>query len=111
MARFTGKWAQEIAAGNWLGNIIFHQAPLYPYFLALLMLLFGKHLFLVYLVQAVFSASSTLLVYSIAKKIQGSAAVGVIAGLLFAFYDFQFTSARRSFRRASHSCPCCWRPA
>src|ERR1051325_4444257 len=28
-ARTYDRWAQEIAAGNWLGNKIFYQAPLY----------------------------------------------------------------------------------
>ena len=27
-------WAQEIAAGNWIGDDVFYQAPLYPYFFA-----------------------------------------------------------------------------
>ena len=27
-------WAQRIAAGDWLGDGVFYQAPLYPYFLA-----------------------------------------------------------------------------
>ena len=27
-------WAQRIAAGDWLGQDVFYQAPLYPYFLA-----------------------------------------------------------------------------
>ena len=83
------KWAQEIAAGNWLGSIIFHQSPLYPYFLALLIVLFGKHLLLVYIVQAVFSATSAFLTYSIVKKIHQNKSIAFIAGLLFAFYGFQ----------------------
>ena len=27
-------WAQQLAAGDWVGSDVFYQAPLYPYFLA-----------------------------------------------------------------------------
>src|SRR5262245_33105910 len=31
--RAYDEWAQRIAAGDWLGQGVFYQAPLYPYFL------------------------------------------------------------------------------
>jgi 4-amino-4-deoxy-L-arabinose transferase-like glycosyltransferase len=83
------KWGQRIAAGDWMGKAIFHQSPLYPYFLSLIVLLFGKTLLPVYLVQAVLSASSTILIYSITKKISDSMLVGFSAGVLFALYGMQ----------------------
>ena len=30
-------WAQSILAGDWLGKEIYHQAPLYPYLLAVVL--------------------------------------------------------------------------
>ncbi|MBK8913372.1 MAG: tetratricopeptide repeat protein [Phycisphaerales bacterium] len=35
------EWAKRIAGGDWLGSEVFYQAPLYPYFLAVLKLLVG----------------------------------------------------------------------
>src|SRR5262245_31399286 len=32
-ARGYDAWAQQIAAGDWIGRDVFYQAPLYPYFL------------------------------------------------------------------------------
>src|ERR1051325_11177077 len=46
-ARTYDRWAQQIAEGNWLGDRIFYQAPLYPYFLAANYKLFGHSLFAV----------------------------------------------------------------
>lgn len=83
------KWAQNIAAGNLLGNAIFHQTPLYPYFLSILVLFFGKNLVAVYIVQAILGAFSVVLVYSIAKATSPRNGVGVSAALLFAFYGMQ----------------------
>ena len=37
-ARSYWEWSDRIAAGDWLGDTVFYQAPLYPYFLALLKL-------------------------------------------------------------------------
>ena len=35
-------WAQRLAAGDWLGDEVFYQAPLYPYFLGVLYQTFGR---------------------------------------------------------------------
>ena len=34
-ARAYDLWAQQIAAGDWIGREVFYQAPLYAYFLGL----------------------------------------------------------------------------
>src|SRR5512147_587828 len=39
--RTYDEWAQRIAGGDWLGTGVFYQAPLYPYFLGILELIFG----------------------------------------------------------------------
>jgi hypothetical protein len=35
-ARAYHEWALRIARGDWIGDRVFYQAPLYPYFLAVL---------------------------------------------------------------------------
>jgi len=40
-ARAYLEWARAIAAGDWLGHEVFYQAPLYPYFLAVVLKLTG----------------------------------------------------------------------
>ena len=36
-ARAYLEWARRIAGGDWFGREVFYQAPLYPYFLALVL--------------------------------------------------------------------------
>ena len=45
-------WSQRVVAGDWLGGEVFYQAPLYPYFLALVQLLLGGDLWGIRLTQA-----------------------------------------------------------
>src|SRR5574341_1483209 len=45
--RTYDEWAQRIAAGDWLGQGVFYQAPLYPYFLGVVQRLFGANLWLI----------------------------------------------------------------
>ena len=57
------EWAREIAGGDGLGDRIFYQAPLYPYFLAAIYALAGHDLLVVRIVQALLgSAACALLV-------------------------------------------------
>jgi len=51
-------WARAIAAGDWLGEGVFYQAPLYPYFLALIKVAFGDDPYTTRLVQAALGALS-----------------------------------------------------
>jgi len=88
-ANLYWKWAQRIVAGDWVGTTIFHQAPLYPYFLSILLLVFGKHLVSVYIVQAILGTLSVVLVYSITKDLARSKCAGIGSALLFAFYGLQ----------------------
>lgn len=76
-------WAREIAAGDWIGHEVFYQAPLYPYFLAVLYGLGDHSLLLVRLVQAIMgSAACALLSYAGTKWVSRPA--GLCAGLLLA---------------------------
>src|SRR4051812_15199714 len=43
-ARGYDEWARRIAGGEWIGRDVFYQAPLYPYFLAVIYKVFGHDL-------------------------------------------------------------------
>ena len=78
------KTAQLIVSGDWLaGRQPFWQPPLYPYFLALLVAVFGPRLGLVYVVQAAIGALSCLLTACIGRRVFGARA-GLAAGLIMA---------------------------
>ncbi len=78
-------WAHTIASGDWIGDRVFYQAPLYPYFLAATYTLFGSSIEIVRHVQAVLGVISCLLLADAARRLISPAA-GVAAGLLLAFY-------------------------
>ena len=88
-AHLYWKWGQQIASGDLIGKTIFHQAPFYPYFLSLIILTFGKSLIAIYVIQATISAISSVLIYSITKKLSGNIVGACIAAFLFIFYDMQ----------------------
>lgn len=79
------KWAAAILGGDWFGREVFHQAPLYPYLIAALWLIFGQHYLVIYLAQALMMALTVLLVFLIGRKCFNNY-VGLAAGLLCAFY-------------------------
>ncbi len=80
------EWAKNIIQNSWLGDKVFYQAPLYPYFIALIYKIFGIKLFAVRIVQVLMSSATCLLYYYISKKCWGVRA-GVIASLLATFYN------------------------
>jgi tetratricopeptide (TPR) repeat protein len=80
------KWAGRIAQGDWLGQGVFYQAPLYPYFLGLLYCLFGKDLLAVRLVQIILGAGSCVLLAHAARSFFNKVATGLLAGFLLALY-------------------------
>ncbi len=88
------RWAKEIAAGNWVGSGVFFQAPLYPYFLAVLYKIFGPILNIVYLVQIAGSVAGLYALYRAGKVLCGekaglwAAALGTFYGGFF-FFDVQ----------------------
>src|SRR5690349_22963550 len=84
-ARSYHTWAQQIAAGDWIGSGIFYQAPLYPYFLGLVYTLSGDTPTMVRLWQAVIgSCACVLLGYAGCRLFSRTA--GIAAGLMLAFY-------------------------
>lgn len=79
------QWAQQLAAGDWIGKDVFYQAPLYPYFLGVLYALFDRDLLIVRVVQAVIgSASCALLAVAGARLFSPKA--GLVAGLGLALW-------------------------
>lgn len=88
------RWAQEIAAGAWLGSEVFFQAPLYPYFLASLYKIFGHQLGVIYIIQILLAVAGCYALYRAGRKIAGemaglsSAALTALYGV-FLFYDVQ----------------------
>jgi tetratricopeptide (TPR) repeat protein len=78
-------WAQQIAGGDWIGTQVFYQAPLYPYWLAVIFALAGHSLGLVRVIQAVLGAASCVLLGLAGRRFFSDRA-GVIAALLLAVY-------------------------
>ncbi len=80
-----GDWSDKIVAGDWLGDRIFYQAPLYPYFLAVVKLAVGRDLWAIRLVQIAIGALSCGVLF-LAGRAWFSRKVGIAAGVLLACY-------------------------
>ena len=78
------QWAQRIAGGDWIGQGVFYQAPLYPYFLAVLQLLLGHDLWSIRVGQLMLSAAACSLIYFAGKRFF-SRNTGIVAGLILCF--------------------------
>jgi tetratricopeptide (TPR) repeat protein len=78
--------ARAIAGGDLLGGAgAFWQPPLYPYFLAVLLRLFGERMVWIVAVQAVLGALSCVLVLALGRRLFGERAA-VASGLVMALY-------------------------
>jgi len=84
-AQVYDAWAQQIAAGDWLGNGVFFQAPLYPYFLGVIYTMFGHNLLAVRICQAIIGALSCVLLADTGRRLFSKPA-GITAGLILALY-------------------------
>jgi tetratricopeptide (TPR) repeat protein len=78
------QWARRIADGDWLGTGVFYQAPLYPYFLALVYRFLDDSTTTVRLVQAFLGAESCALLAAAGMSLFGRR--GALAGLGLAVY-------------------------
>jgi Tfp pilus assembly protein PilF len=78
-------WARRIAAGDWMGEGVFYQAPLYPYFLGVVYRCFGADLFVVRVIQAVLGSFAAVFLARAGAR-WFDARVGRIAGWLIVFY-------------------------
>ena len=79
------EWAAQIADGEWSGDEVFFRAPLYPYLLGLLYVIFGSSFFWVRFAQVVIGSVSCGLVYLLGERLFNRP-VGIVAGVLAAFY-------------------------
>jgi 4-amino-4-deoxy-L-arabinose transferase-like glycosyltransferase len=70
---------------EWLGPRTFYQDPLYPYFVAAIYGVFGRHVRAVFLAQAVLGLLSITLLWGIARRLGGEP-VALVAGLMGALY-------------------------
>jgi len=77
-------WARAIQ-NDWIGHEVFYQAPLYPYFLAVLYAIFGPSFLAVRLVQAALGGAACVLLAGAGRRFF-SRGVGCGAGLLLALY-------------------------
>src|SRR5262245_39211407 len=84
-ARTYDEWGQRIAAGDWLGQGVFYQAPLYPYFLGFLQMILGHNLWLIRLIQIILGAISCALIFATGRKLFSRQA-GIASGLILSFY-------------------------
>ncbi|HUR17293.1 MAG TPA: tetratricopeptide repeat protein [Candidatus Limnocylindrales bacterium] len=78
-------WAQQIAAGDWVGTDVFYQAPLYPYLLGLVYTLLGEGPLTVRLFQAAIGSLACVLLAYAAWRLFSKPA-GLAAGLMLAVY-------------------------
>lgn len=75
-----------VDSGDWIGNEPFFMAPVYPYMLALLKLIFGDSTYIVRLLQVLISTISILFIYLSAKNYFNKN-VAFIAATIATFYD------------------------
>lgn len=79
-------WAVNIVeTNNWIGSEVFFMAPGYPYFLAIVFAVFGKSIFLVKILQIIFSCLTVALIYLSGKEL-GEKAIAILAASLAAIY-------------------------
>jgi 4-amino-4-deoxy-L-arabinose transferase-like glycosyltransferase len=78
-------WARAIAGGDWFGHEVFYQAPLYPYFLAVVYAVAGPSALAVRVAQAALGGASCVLLAAAGRRFF-SRGLGFAAGLVLAFY-------------------------
>jgi tetratricopeptide (TPR) repeat protein len=78
-------WATQIAGGEWLGHEVYYQAPLYPYFMAVVLVLLGPEPWGVRVVQIVLGSLASPLL-SMAGRRFFDRRIGLAAGTLLAVY-------------------------
>lgn len=79
------EWARRIAGGDLLGQEVFYQAPLYPYFLGLIQYFAGHNLWTMRFVQLALGAISCGLLYLVGRSFF-SWTIGIASGLILSLY-------------------------
>lgn len=78
------RWALEIVGGDWIGDEVFFQEPLYPYWIAVVYGVLGTERAGLRVVQAVLGALVAAGVFGLGRRLFGPLA-GWVAGLAVAF--------------------------
>ncbi|MFH0946850.1 MAG: tetratricopeptide repeat protein [Planctomycetota bacterium] len=84
-AAYHVDWARALASGQDFQPGPFFRAPLYPWFLTVVRVLFGEGLFVPRLIQCLLGAATAVLCYMIGRR-AFDARVGLLAGLSAATY-------------------------
>jgi len=84
---FHVQWASMLAAGDWIGSEVFFRAPLYPYTLGLVFVLFKGSLLAARFVQVTYGALVPVAVYWLGRRLLGARG-GIVAGIIAALYPF-----------------------
>ncbi len=83
--RLYDLWAQQIAAGKWLGEEVFYANPLYPYYLGALYATIGRHLASVLVLQHLLGSVAAGLLAVVGARLFDRR-TGIVAGLGAALY-------------------------
>jgi len=94
-ALYNLDWAKEIVSGKLWAKAPFFRAPLYPFFLSLLIKIFGEDLYVLRIVQMLIGSASCVLIFLTARKIFNSkvAFLSSIFACLYApliYFDLEF---------------------
>lgn len=84
-ARGYFDWGKRIAGGDWYGTETFYQAPLYPYFLAVLFSVHANSVTVVRLIQCLLGAMGIGLL-GVAARNKFGERTGIVAALMLALY-------------------------
>ncbi len=84
-ALYNLDWAKQIASGDLWSRAPFFRAPLYPFFLSLLIKVFGEDLYFLRIVQILIGSLSCVLIYLLARRLFDSR-IALLASLFACFY-------------------------
>jgi len=79
------EWAHDILQKSFWGEDAYFRAPLYPYFLALLVWITGSSIFWAKLLQSLVCIGTAFFLYRLADRLFGRT-TALVAGLTYAFY-------------------------
>jgi len=79
------EWAHEILQKSFWGEGAYFRAPLYPYFLALLVKITASSIFWVKFLQIFLCCGTAIFLYRLADRLFGEKAA-LVSGLIYAFY-------------------------
>jgi 4-amino-4-deoxy-L-arabinose transferase-like glycosyltransferase len=84
--------ALKLLDNGWLGDSAFYQAPLYPYFLAMIYKIFGQNISVVQGIQIALSTGTVWLIYRIGKSLFNRKVAILSAGFCALYGPFIFFS-------------------